>query len=72
MFVPQRPTSEPVSVNWRLSVKSNRLWIGLHHLLTRESYNSFNRQLAGEAEVKHIAKPSSNRSSVQLYLNIKL
>lgn len=55
-FVPQRPTSELVNVNQSISVKLNRLWIRLHHLLMTESHNSFNWQLAGEAEVKHIAK----------------
>lgn len=55
-FVPQGPTSEPVNVNWSLSVMSNRLWVRVHHLLMRESHNSFIWQLAGEAEVKHIAK----------------
>lgn len=30
--------------------------MSLHHLLMREFHNPFNRQLAREAEVKHIAK----------------
>lgn len=40
-FVPQGPTSEPVNFNWSLSVMSNRLWVRVHHLLMRESHNSF-------------------------------